>query len=169
MCFYLTSFFCKIDLRLDTISFLERLLKVCDSQNSQFFDPSSTVLYILYNCEWVWTNFLLYLFCKPDVLKPDVLKPDVLSVYHMQSRGEGGGGESRAANSDRGLVLGVGGLGKLDRGLGRGEPFFPDSDSDSDSDETFQISLKLGRVHVEFFCLLDSQPCNFRKNTFFIY
>ena len=62
LCFYLTSFFCKIDLGLDTISFLERLLKVCDSQNSQFFDPSSTVLYILYNCEWVWTNFLLYLF-----------------------------------------------------------------------------------------------------------
>ncbi len=30
-----------------------------------------------------------------------------------------------------------GGLGKLDRGLGRGEPFFPDSDSDSDSDEKF--------------------------------
>ena len=56
------NFFCKIDLGLDTISFLERLLKVCDSQNSQFFDPSSTVLYILYNCEWVWTNFLLYLF-----------------------------------------------------------------------------------------------------------
>ncbi len=43
------KFFCKIDLKLDTISFLERLLKVCDSQNSQFFDPSSTVLYILYN------------------------------------------------------------------------------------------------------------------------
>ncbi len=33
------KFFCKIDLGLDTISFLERLLKVCDSQNSQFFDP----------------------------------------------------------------------------------------------------------------------------------
>jgi hypothetical protein len=49
----------------------------------------------------------------------------------------GEGGESRAANSDRGLVLGVGGgLGKLDRGLGRGETFFPDSDSDRDSDET---------------------------------
>ncbi len=30
-------------------------------------------------------------------------------------------------------------------------------DSDSDSDETFQISRKLGLVHVEFFCLLDSQ------------
>ncbi len=70
----------------------------------------------------------------------------------------GGGGESRAANSDRGLVLGVGGLGKLDRGLGHGETFFPDSDSDRDSDEPFQISRKLSLVHVEFFCLLDSQP-----------
>ncbi len=40
-----------------------------------------------------------------------------------------------------------GGLGKLDRGLG-----------DRDSNETFQISRKLGREHVEFFCLLDSQP-----------
>ena len=64
--------------------------------------------------------------------------------------------DTRAANSDRGLVLGVGGLGKLDRGLGRCEPFFPDSDSDSDSNETFQISRKLGLVHVEFFCLLYS-------------
>ncbi len=61
LCFYLTIF-CKIDIGLDTVSFLERLLKVCYSQNSQFFDPSSTVLYILYKCEWVWTNFLLYLF-----------------------------------------------------------------------------------------------------------
>jgi hypothetical protein len=59
------------------------------------------------------------------------------------------GGGSWAANSDRRLVLGVGGLGKLDRGLGRGEPFFPDSGSDSD--KTFQISWKLGRVHIEFF------------------
>ncbi len=52
-----------------------------------------------------------------------------------------------------------GGLGKLDRGLGRGETFFHDSDSDRDSDETFQISQKLSREHVELFCLLDSQPC----------
>ncbi len=51
-----------------------------------------------------------------------------------------------------------GGLGKLDRWLGRGETFFHDSDSDRDSDETFQISRKLGREHVKFFCLLDSQP-----------
>ncbi len=61
-------------------------------------------------------------------------------------------------NSDQGLVLGEGGLGKLDRGLGRGETFFPDSDSDRDSDENFQISRNLGLVHVEFICLLDSQP-----------
>ena len=53
---------------------------------------------------------------------------------------EQGGEGSRSANSDRGLVLGVGVLGKLDRGLGRGETFFPDSDSDRDSNETFQIS-----------------------------
>jgi hypothetical protein len=50
------------------------------------------------------------------------------------------------------------GLGKLDRGLGRGETFFPDSDSDRDSDrdsdETFQISRKLGLEHIELFCLL---------------
>ncbi len=45
------KFFCKIDVKLDILSFLEKLLKVCDSKNSQFFDPSSTVLYILYNCE----------------------------------------------------------------------------------------------------------------------
>jgi hypothetical protein len=69
-----------------------------------------------------------------------------------------GGGGSRSANSDRGLVLGVGGgLGKPDRGLGRGETFFPDSGSDRDSDETFRISRNLGLQHVEFFCLLDSQ------------
>jgi hypothetical protein len=72
----------------------------------------------------------------------------------MQSRG--GGLEPRTAIA--GSFSAWGGLGKLDRGLGRGEPFFPDSDSNSDSDETFQISRKLGRVHIEFFCFLDSQP-----------
>jgi hypothetical protein len=136
LCFYLKNFFCKIDLGLDTISFLERLLKVCDSQNSQFFDPSSSVLYILYNCEWVWTNFLLYLFW-------NILYIPFISVY--QSRGAGL--EPRTAIE--GSFSAWGGLGKLDRGLGRGEPFFPDSDSDSDSDETFQISRKLSRIHVE--------------------
>jgi hypothetical protein len=50
-----------------------------------------------------------------------------------------------------------GGLRKPNRG--RGETFFPDSGSDRDSDETFQISRNLGLEHVEFFCLLDSQPC----------
>ncbi len=67
----------------------------------------------------------------------------------------GGGGESRAANSDRGLVLGEG----MSRRTGsRARPrrvFF--SDSDSDSDEAFQISRKLGLVHVEFFCVLVQQ------------
>jgi hypothetical protein len=87
------------------------------------------------------------------------LKPDVLWVYHMHSRGEGGGSlEPRTAIE--GSFSAWGGLRKLDRGLGRDEPFFTDSDSDRDSnrDETFQISRKLGLVHVEFFCLLDSQP-----------
>ena len=69
------------------------------------------------------------------------------------------GGGSRSANSNRGLVLGVGGLGKPNRGRGRGETFFHDSGSDHDSDETFQISRNLSLEHVEFFCLLDSQPC----------
>ncbi len=129
---------------------------------------SSLILHLLYcifyiivsECEqtFYFIYFVNLTFCKPDVLKPDVLKPDVLWVYHMQSRAEGGG-ESRAANSDRGSFSAWGGLGKLDRGLDRGEPFFPDSNSDSDRDETFQIFRKLGRVHVEFFCLLDSQPC----------
>jgi hypothetical protein len=52
-----------------------------------------------------------------------------------------------------------GGLGKPNRGRGRGETFFPDSGSDRDNDETFQISRNLGLEHIEFFCLLDSQPC----------
>ncbi len=69
-----------------------------------------------------------------------------------------GGGESRTANSDRGLVLGERGLGKPNRGRGRGETFFPDSGSDRDSDETFQISRNLILEHVAFVCLLDSQP-----------
>jgi hypothetical protein len=74
----------------------------------------------------------------------------------MQSRG---GGESRAANSDCGLVLGVG----MSRRTGsRARPrraFFSDSDSDNDSNEAFQISRKLGLVHVEFFCVLVQQLC----------
>jgi len=66
------------------------------------------------------------------------------------------GGESlEPRTAIEGSFLAWGGLRKLDCGLGRGETFFPDSDSD----ETFQISQKLGLVHVEFFCLLDSQPC----------
>jgi hypothetical protein len=68
----------------------------------------------------------------------------------------GGGLEPRTAIE--GSFSAWGGLGKPDRGLGRGETFFPNSGSDRDSDETFQISRNLGLVHVEFICLLDSQP-----------
>ncbi len=68
-----------------------------------------------------------------------------------------GGGESRTANSDRALVLGGGGLEKLDRGRDRCETFFPDSGSDRDSEETFQISRNLGLELDEFVCLLDSK------------
>jgi hypothetical protein len=67
-----------------------------------------------------------------------------------------GGGGSRAANSDRGLVLGVGGSQRTRSRAPRGEPFF----SDTDSDEAFQISRKLGLVHVEFFCVLVQQLCS---------
>ncbi len=68
----------------------------------------------------------------------------------------GGGLDSRTAIE--GSFSAWGGLGKPDRGLGRGETFFHDSGSDRDSDETFRISRNLGLEHVEFFCLLDSQP-----------
>ncbi len=61
----------------------------------------------------------------------------------------GGGGRGRGGSCHSQIA---------DRGLGRGETFFPDSGSDRDSDETFQISRNLGLVHVEFICLLDSQP-----------
>ena len=57
--------------------------------------------------------------------------------------------------------LACGGLGKLDRGLGRGETFFPDSGSDLDSDETFQISRNVGLDIDEIVCLLDSQLCTY--------
>jgi hypothetical protein len=67
------------------------------------------------------------------------------------------GGSLEPRTAIKGSFSVWGGLGKLDRGLGRGETFF--LDSDSDRDETFQISRKLGLVHVEFFSLLDSQPC----------
>ncbi len=70
-----------------------------------------------------------------------------------------GSGSLEPRTAIEGSFSAWGGLGKLDRGLGRGKTFFPDSDSDrdSDSDETFQISRNLGLVHVEFFCLLNSQ------------
>ncbi len=69
----------------------------------------------------------------------------------------GGWGSLEQRTAIAGSFSAWGGLGELDRGLGRGEPFFPESDSDSD--ETFQISRKLGLVHVEFFCVLVQQPC----------
>ncbi len=72
-------------------------------------------------------------------------------------RAGGGGLDPRTAIE--GSFSAWGGLGKPDRGLGRGVTFFPNSSSDRDSDETFRISRNLGLKHVEFFCLLDSQPC----------
>jgi hypothetical protein len=65
-------------------------------------------------------------------------------------------GESRTANSDRGLVLAVGGSRKTKSRAFPRRDFFPDS-GDRDSDKTFQISRNLGLEHVEFVCLLDSQ------------
>jgi hypothetical protein len=69
---------------------------------------------------------------------------------------EGGGGGGVSSREQR--LRARSRRGELDRGLGRGEPFFSDTDSDSDSDETFQISRKLSLVHVEFFCVLVQQP-----------
>ena len=73
--------------------------------------------------------------------------------------GWGGGGSREPRTAIEVSVSAWGGLEELDRGRDRGETFFPDSGSDRDSDETFQISRNLGHEHVEFFCLLDSQPC----------
>jgi hypothetical protein len=70
----------------------------------------------------------------------------------------GGGGSLEPRTAIEGSFSAWGGLGKPDRGLGCGKTFYPDSGSDRDSDETFQISRNLGLVHVEFICLLDSQP-----------
>ncbi len=69
-----------------------------------------------------------------------------------------GGGGLDPQTAIEGSFSAWGGLGKPDRGLGRGETFFPDSGSDRDSDETFQISRNLGLEHDEFICLLNSQP-----------
>jgi hypothetical protein len=68
-----------------------------------------------------------------------------------EHRAGGGGLDPRTAIE--GSFSAWGGLGKLDRRLGRGETFFPDSNSDRDSDETFQISRNLGLEHVEFIFL----------------
>jgi hypothetical protein len=70
----------------------------------------------------------------------------------------GGGGSLEPRTAIELSFSALGGLGKPNRGGGRGETFFPDSGSDRDSDETFQISRNLSHEHVEFFCLLDSQP-----------
>ena len=72
----------------------------------------------------------------------------------------GGGGSRELRTVIKVSFSAWGGLGKPNRGRGPGETFFPDSgsDRDRDSDETFQISRNLGHEHVEFFCLLDSQP-----------
>ena len=77
-------------------------------------------------------------------------------MAHLFSTRAGGGG-SRSANSDRGLVLGVGGSRKTGTRARPRRDFFPDSGSDRDSDETFQISRNLGLELVEFVCLLDPQ------------
>ena len=70
-----------------------------------------------------------------------------------------GGGGLELRTAIEGSFSAWGCLGNPNRGRGCGETFFPDSGSDRNSDETFQISRNLGLEHVEFFCLLDSQPC----------
>jgi hypothetical protein len=115
----------------------------------------------------MYYDFLLYIFCVVNTViffhfKFFIFQCSVRGhekERYMQSGGGGGGGSLELRTAIEGSFSAWGGLGKLDRGLGRGETFFPDSDSNRDSDETFQISRKLGLVHVEFFCLLDSQLC----------
>jgi hypothetical protein len=60
------------------------------------------------------------------------------NASHLFTLWGGGGLEPRTAIE--GSFSAWGGLGKMNRGLGHGETFFPDSNSDRDSDETFQIS-----------------------------
>jgi len=86
---------------------------------------------------------------------------NIVVVVKVATAVRGGGLDPRTAIE--GSFSAWGGLGKPNRGRGRGETFFPDSGSDRDSDETFQISRNLGLEHVEFFCLLDSQLwCRYR-------
>ncbi len=80
---------------------------------------------------------------------------NIVVVVKVATAVRGGGLDPRTAIE--GSFSAWGGLGKPNRGRGRGETFFPDSGSDCDSNETFQISRNLGLEHVEFFCLLDSQ------------
>jgi hypothetical protein len=61
--------------------------------------------------------------------------------------------------SDRALVLGVGFLGELGRGISIGELFLGELRLGLEIVDGFLEELKLGLVIVEFFCLLDSQPC----------
>jgi hypothetical protein len=86
---------------------------------------------------------------------------NIVVVVKVATAVRGGGRDPRTAIE--GSFSAWGGLGKPNRGRGRGETFFPDSGSDRrsdrDSDETFQISRKLGHEHDEFFCLLNSQLC----------
>ncbi len=84
------------------------------------------------------------------------LTSEIVYMYMWIHQSREGGLDPRTAIE--GSFSAWGGLGKPDRGLSRGETFFPDSGSDRDSDETFRISRNLGHEHVEFFCLLDSQP-----------
>ena len=81
----------------------------------------------------------------------------IFSINSGTEHRAGGGGKSRTANSDRALVLGVGGVSENQSAVA--ETLFPDSGRDRDSDETIQISRNLGLEHVEFVCLLDSQLC----------
>ncbi len=79
-----------------------------------------------------------------------------MATLHLSVPEQGGrGGSLEPRTAIAGSFSAWGGLGELDCGLGRDEPFF----SDTDSDEAFQISRKLGLVHVEFFCVLVQQPC----------
>ncbi len=113
----------------------------------------------------MYYDFLLYIFLYFCVVNTVIFFHFKFFIFQCSVRGQekgrymqrggGGGGGSRTATSIEGSFSAWVGLGKLDRGLGRGVTFFPDSDSDRD--ETFQISRKHGLEHVEFICLLDSQ------------
>jgi hypothetical protein len=117
---------------------------------------------MVYNiAEIKYTSFypvLMQTLCTQGNLLPLDLKMAFLLIYlHITALCIMGGGSLEPRTAIAGSFSAWGGLGELDRGLGRGVPFFSDSESDSDSDEAFQISRKLGLVHVEFFCVLVQQ------------